>query len=63
MKVNNGIYEVRSYTKPTVKLITDHFVFNLLQIFFWKLIFFLLIFSIFLNQIFEKLNQKYWNFN
>ena len=35
----------------------------LLQNFFWKLIFFLLIFSIFLNQIFEKLNQKYWNFN
>ena len=29
MKVNNGKYEVRSYTTPTGKLITDHFVFDL----------------------------------
>ena len=29
MKVNNGKYEVRSYTTPTGKLITGHFVFDL----------------------------------
>ena len=31
MKVNNGKYEVRSYTTPTGKLITDHFVFDLIR--------------------------------
>ena len=29
MKVNNGKYEERSYTTPTGKLITGHFVFDL----------------------------------
>ena len=29
MKVNNGTYQIRSFTTPTGKIITGHFVFDL----------------------------------